>query len=82
VGGHQDAGRGADDPVAVQPGALGLGLRRADGGFPEPGQFMIGQHPGEEFIGGERFGDVVIGAGGQPLCGGVRAVPGGQHDHR
>lgn len=44
-------------------------------------QIQVGTHAGQQIGGGERFGQVVVGASGQTLDGGFLTGPGGEKHH-
>ena len=61
---------------------LGVALRGARGGLAHLGEVEVGPHAGDQLARGERLDEVVVGARGEPLDGGLLPGAGGEHDHR
>jgi hypothetical protein len=82
---HLGDGAGAvdvDGRVREVAQQLGVALGGARGGLAQLGEVEVRAHAGDQLARGERLDEVVVGAGRQPLDGGLLAGAGREHDHR
>ena len=82
VGGEQDVGEIVAQVVRDQLGPFLVFLREATQRVAGALQGGMGAHPGQQFLGHERLGDVIDGAGGESADQVLAVVVGGQEDHR